>query len=182
MRAESDYWVNLTNGQPLLVVHAPANERLTQMMSAIIEEVKSVVADRRPMIVFDRGGWCKDLFRMLMAEGFDLLTYRKAPLSDWGDERFHERSLKIDGHMVKYDLADGTFLKKGWPRLRCLAVKRRDGRQTQILCSRYDIDPVELAYRMFGRWKQEMCQSYCLLCHSSYHSPGLGLGVVSSGA
>jgi len=155
MPAETDYWMNLSNGQPLLVVHAPANERLTQMMQAIIADVKLVVGDRRPMIVFDRGGWCKDLFRMLMAEGFDLLTYRKAPLSNWGDERFHERWAKLDGRRVKYDLADGTFQKKGWPRLRCIAVKRKDGRQTQILCSRYDIDPVELAYRMFGRWKQE---------------------------
>jgi len=155
LRAETDYWVNLCDGQPLLVVHAPANEKLTQMMSAIIEEVKSVVGDRRGMIVFDRGGWCKDLFRMLMAEGFDLLTYRKEPLSNWKDDRFQERSRKIDGHTVKYELADGTFQKKGWPRLRCLAVKRKDGRQTQILCSRFDIDPVELAHRMFGRWQQE---------------------------
>ncbi|MBU0717857.1 MAG: hypothetical protein KJ749_06370 [Planctomycetes bacterium] len=155
MRAETDYWVNLCNGQPLLVVHAPANEGLTKMMKPVIEEVKLVVGDRRPMIVFDRGGWSKELFRMLMAEGFDLLTYRKEPLSKWGDERFHERSLKIDGHQVKYELADGTFQKKGWPRLRCIAVRRKDKRQTQILCNRYDIDPVELAYRMFGRWKQE---------------------------
>ncbi len=155
MRAETDYWVNLCNGQPLLVVHAPANEGLTKMMKPVIEEVKLVVGDRRPMIVFDRGGWSKELFRMLMAEGFDLLTYRKEPLSNWGDERFNERSLKIDGHKVKYELADGTFQKKGWPRLRCIAVRRKDKRQTQILCTRYDIDSAELAYRMFGRWKQE---------------------------
>lgn len=155
LRAETDYWVNLSNGQPLLVVHAQANEKLTQMMKAVIDEVRAVIGERRPMIVFDRGGWSKDLFRMLLAEGFDLLTYRKSPLSDWGDERFHERCLKIDGHTVTYDLADGEFQKKGWPRLRCVAVKRKDGRQTQILCSRYDLEPVELAYRMFGRWKQE---------------------------
>ncbi|MFH1183576.1 MAG: helix-turn-helix domain-containing protein, partial [Chloroflexota bacterium] len=154
LRAETDYWVNLCNGQPLLVVHAPANEKLTQMMQAIIDEVKLVLGDRRAMIVFDRGGWCKDLF-MLLGEGFDLLTYRKEPLSNWGEERFQERSRKLDGHTVKYELADGEFQKKGWPRLRCLAVKRKDGRQTQILCSRYDLDPVELAHRMFGRWQQE---------------------------
>jgi hypothetical protein len=155
MRAETDYWVNLCNGQPFLVVHAPANERLTQMMKAVIDEVKLVVGDRRPMIVFDRGGWCKKLFRMLIAEKFDLLTYRKAPLSNWRDNRFFERSCKIDGHTVKYELADGEFQKKGWPRLRCIAVRRKDKQQTQILCNRYDIDPVKLAYRMFGRWKQE---------------------------
>lgn len=155
MPAETDYWVNLCNGQPLLVVHAHANDGLTGMMKSVVEEVKSVLGDRRPMIVFDRGGWSKELFRMLIDEGFDLLTYRKEPLSNWGDERFGERSSTIDGHTVKYELADGTFQKKDWPRLRCIAVKRKDGRQTQILCSRFDIDPVELAYRMFGRWKQE---------------------------
>jgi hypothetical protein len=155
MPAETDYWVNLSNGQPLVVVHAVANAGLTQMMKPVIEEVKSVVGDRRGMIVFDRGGWCKELFRMLIAEGFDLLTCRKEPLSNWGDERFNERSCKIDGHKVKYELADGEFQKKGWPPLRCIAVRRKDKRQTQILCTRYDIDPAELAYRMFGRWKQE---------------------------
>jgi hypothetical protein len=155
LRAETDYWVNMCEGQPLLVVHAPANEKLTQMMEAIIQEVKAAVGDRRPMIVFDRGGWCKDLFRMLVREGFDLLTYRKAPLSDWSEERFRDRSRQIDGHTVRYELAEGEFQKPGWPRLRCVAVKRQDGRQTQLLCSRYDLDPVELAYRMFGRWKQE---------------------------
>jgi len=84
--------VNLCNGQPLLVVHVPANEGLTKMMKPVIEEVKLVVGDRRPMIVFDRGGWCKELFRMLMAEDFDLLTYRKEPLSNWSNNRFQERS------------------------------------------------------------------------------------------
>jgi hypothetical protein len=56
---------------------------------------------------------------------------------------------------VEYELADGEFIKKDWPRLRCVAVKRQDGQQTQILCRRYDIDAAELAYRIFGRWKQE---------------------------
>ena len=76
-----------------------------------------MIGDRRAMIVFDRGGWSEKLFLMILQEGFDLLTYRKAPLSNWPDIRFHQRSLKIDGHMVEYELADGDFIQKGWPRL-----------------------------------------------------------------
>lgn len=155
LRAETDYWVNTGDGQPLLVVHAEANERLTQGMREILKEVREVVGDQRAMIVFDRGGWSRELFRMVVAEGFDLLTYRKAPLSDWGPERFSKESRRIDGHRVTYEVADGEFQRKGWPRLRCIAVKREDGRQTQILCNRYDLDAAVLAYRMFGRWKQE---------------------------
>ena len=155
MRAETDYWVNLSNGQPLLVVHAEADEALTQIMPEILREVRAVIGPRRAMIVFDRGGWSKDVFRLILEEGFDLLTYRKEPLSDWPDSRFQEHEATIDGHTIKYDLADGEFQQRDWPRLRCLAVKRKDGRQTQILCSRYDIDAAVLAYRMFGRWQQE---------------------------
>lgn len=154
-RAETDYWVNLTDGQPLLVVHAEANEKLTQMIRPILREVRGAIGQERVMIVFDRGGWCQELFRTILAEGFDLLTYRKAPLSDWPEYRFGIHRIQIDGHEVDYELADGDFIRKGWPRLRCIAVKRSDGKQTQILCSRYDIEPAELAYRIFGRWKQE---------------------------
>lgn len=154
-RAETDYWVNLADGQPLLVVHAEANEKLIKIIKPILAEVRTVIGDRPAMIVFDRGGWCGKLFRLMLAEGFDLLTYRKAPFSDVAASWFHTRHLRIGGHRLEYELADGDFIQKGWPRLRRIAVKRKDGRQTHILCSRYDIDAAELAYRMFGRWKQE---------------------------
>jgi len=154
-RAETDYWVNLTNGQPLLVMHAEVDETLTEMMPSILREVRQVIGNRRVMIVFDRGGWSEKVFRTVLAEGFDLLTYRKAPLADWPDSWFHTRRLRIEGHAVEYELADGDFIRKGWPRLRCIAVKRADEGETQILCNRRDIDAVAVAYRMFGRWKQE---------------------------
>ena len=121
-RAETDYWVNLTNGQPLLVMHAEVDETLTEIMPSILREVRQVIGDRRVMIVFDRGGWSEKVFRTILAEG--------------------------------------DFIRKGWPRPRCIAVKRADDGQTQILCNRRDIDPVALAYRMFGRWKQENSFKY----------------------
>ena len=68
-------------------------------------------------VVFDRGGWSEKVFRTILDEGFDLLTYRKAPLADWPDSWFHTRRLQIEGHAVEYELADGDFIRKGWPRL-----------------------------------------------------------------
>ena len=35
MPAETDYWVNLSNGQPLVVVHAAASEGLVDMLDWI---------------------------------------------------------------------------------------------------------------------------------------------------
>jgi len=43
MRAKAPHRTAVPFGQPLLVVHAPANEKLTQMMQAIIDEVKLVL-------------------------------------------------------------------------------------------------------------------------------------------
>ena len=37
--------------------------------------------DRRPTIAFDRDGWGPKAFAELGAAGFDILTYRKAPLA-----------------------------------------------------------------------------------------------------
>ncbi|MCL0098933.1 hypothetical protein M1O16_03695, partial [Dehalococcoidia bacterium] len=62
---------------------------------------------------------------------------------------------EIDGQMVRYLLAERSVLvQKGfWMReIRRLCV---NGHQTSLLTSRQDLAEVELAYRMFSRWRQE---------------------------
>ena len=44
--------------------------------------------------------------------------------------------------------------------LREVRVLREDGRQTRILTSRVDVTAVEVAYRMFRRWRQENYLKY----------------------
>lgn len=83
------------------------------------------------------------------------MTYRKGPLSSWTPEQFSERRCRIDGREATYTLAEGEFEKEGWPSLRCIAVKRKDGGHCEILCTRRDLDAALLVHRMFGRWRQE---------------------------
>ena len=77
MPATTDYWVNDATGDPLFVVTAEANAGLVKMLPEILAEVRTVVGERRLTVVFDRGGYSPRLFQRLIAEGFDLLTYRK---------------------------------------------------------------------------------------------------------
>ena len=154
--ATTDYWVNDQAGDPLFVVTAIANAGMTKMLPAIVQQVRQLIGDRRITIVFDRGGWSPKLFQQLLAANFDLLTYRKGKSRRISPGRFVPRSAAIDGHAVKYLLHDQTvrFLK-GKLRLRQVTRLTDDGHQTQVITSRTDLDDIEVAYRMFERWRQE---------------------------
>src|SRR5271165_4097233 len=89
-------------------------------------------------------------------DGFDLLTYRKGRCRRINERRFIARHAELDGRWVDYLLHDQPvgFLK-GKLRLRQVTRLCDDGHQTQVITSRWDLRDIEVAYRMFERWRQE---------------------------
>ena len=156
MPATTDYWVNDASGDPLFVVTAEANAGMVKMLPRILDEIRTLVGERRLTVVFDRGGYSPRLFRQLVAEGFDLLTYRKGRVRRVPKARFQEQSVSIEGRTIGYVLADqGVRLLGGTLRLRQVTRLCEDGHQTAILTSRRDLSAAEVAFRMFERWRQE---------------------------
>jgi len=162
MPASTDYWVNDAEGEPLFVVPTEANRGLVEMLPGVLEEVRKLVGDRRVTVVFDRGGWSPELFAKLLADEFDLLTYRKAPYRRLPHNRFTLSKATLDGRHIEYLLADqGIYLEYGRRRkrkrihLRQVTRLSNDGHQTPILTSRRELSALEVAYRMFERWRQE---------------------------
>jgi len=156
MPATTDYWVNDRSGDPLLVITGEVDTALTKAFPRLLREVRGVVGERRVTIVFDRGGWSPKLFRTMIKDGFDLLTYRKGRCRRIHAARFERRRAKPDGCWVSYLLHDQPvrFLK-GKLRLRQVTRLCDDGHQTQVITSRWDLRDIEVAYRMFDRWRQE---------------------------
>ena len=155
MPATTDYWLGDQQGEPLFVVTAEANAGMVKMLPPILDEVRALVGQRRVTIVFDRGGWSPALFRRIVASGFDLLTYRKGRFKRLPRKRFHQRQAVLEGNKVRYTLADQGVRLKGGPRLRQVTMLCDSGHQTPILTSRRDLPAIEIAYRMFERWRQE---------------------------
>jgi DNA-binding CsgD family transcriptional regulator len=156
MPATTDYWVNDSVGDPLLVLTATANAGLAKMLPAVLAQVRAVVGARRVTVVFDRGGYSPKLFAEILAHGFDLLTYRKGKARRITERRFLRRRAKLDDRWVSYELDDRAVrLLKGKLRLRQVTRQSEDGHQTQVLTSRWDLRDIEVAYRMFERWRQE---------------------------
>jgi transposase len=156
MPATSDYWLNDQSGDPLFVVTAEANAGLAKMLPAILAEVRALVGDRRLTVVFDRGGYSPKLFQQILRANFDLLTYRKGRFPRISRKRFQKHQTRQEGRTMTYVLADQEVrLLKGHLRLRQVTRLAEDGHQTPILTSRRDLPPAQVAYWMFGRWRQE---------------------------
>ena len=156
MPASTDYWINDSSGDPLLVITGEVDAALTKAMPRLLREVREVVGERRVTIVFDRGGWSPKLFAAMINSGFDVLTYRKGHCRRINERRFIRRRAVLDGCSVDYLLHDEPvrFLK-GKLRLRQVTRLCDGGHQTTVITSRWDLRDIEVAYRMFERWRQE---------------------------
>jgi len=129
---------------------------MVKMLPGVLEEVRALVGQRRVTVVFDRGGYSPKLFLQLIADGFDILTYRKGRSRRVARSRFTLHEAVIDSRKVSYTLADqGVRLLGGKLRLRQVTRLAVDGHHTPILTSRRDLPAVEVAFRMFERWRQE---------------------------
>jgi len=154
-RAITDYWVNEGDGLPLFVVTAPTNPQLSQVLPDVLAEARRHVGERPITAVFDRGGWRPKLFRQLHDDAYHLLTYRVGTFRQYAARRFSRVAGQIDGRKVEYTLCDTHIRLRGFGRMRCVAVERPDGEQTHILTTHEALPALEVAYRMFGRWRQE---------------------------
>jgi prepilin-type processing-associated H-X9-DG protein len=137
MPATTDYWINDRAGDPLLVVTADINASLAKAFPNLLRQVRETIGDERQVtIVFDRGGWSPKLFRSMIRQRFDILTYRKGKGPLIHKQRFIRRRAKLDGRWVTYDLNDQPvrFLK-GNLRLRQITRLCETGHQTQIITS-----------------------------------------------
>jgi transposase len=156
MSATTDYWINDGSGDPLFVITGEVDAALTKALPRLLREVRDLVGERRVTIVFDRGGWSPKLFDTMIKAGFDLLTYRKGRCRRINERRFIRRQATLEGCRVDYLLHDQPvrFLK-GKLRLRQVTRLCDNGHQTQVITSRCDLRDIEVAYRMFERWRQE---------------------------
>jgi len=158
MPATVDHWVNDKNGDPVMVVTATPTASLAKEMMAIADDARAVLGERRATVVFDRGGWSPKVFSQLLAKNFDVMTYRKGKYPKARADKFSTHEGVLDGRKVRYALCEREVHlgKKGTLQMREVLRLSDDGKhQTSIVTSRRDLSTVEVAYRMFERWRQE---------------------------
>ena len=93
----------------------------------------------------------------MVSQGFDVVTYRKGKIPPAPAEAFSENKGCFDGCSVNYQLAERALtLLSGKLQMREVIRLCTDGKhQTSVVTTRRDLPAVEVAYRMFERWRQE---------------------------
>jgi hypothetical protein len=149
------YFVNDLRGCPLLVVTEEVRGNLAKSLPGVIAAVQKVVGDRRFVVIFDRGGYDGQLFKWLVEQGLDFITYQRGEVH-LDDDLFTWRGVRWDGQRVRFHIAEDavTVGDSGpWRRV----VIRTPGHQRPILTS---LDPNVIAAARVGalmltRWRQE---------------------------
>ena len=150
------YFVNDLHGRPLLVVTEAVRGNLAKSLPAVIAAVRKVVGERRFTVIFDRGGYDGQLFKWLLEQGLDFITYQRGDVH-LADEQFARREVRWDGQRVRFYLAEDSVKVGESGPWRRIVIRAPDGHQTPILTS---VDGATLAAArvtalMLARWRQE---------------------------
>src|SRR5438105_6458175 len=149
------YFVNDLRGRPLLVVTEEVRGNLAKSLPAVIAAIRRVVGDQRFTVIFDRGGYDGQLFKWLVEQGLDFITYQRGEVH-LDDQLFTRREVRWDGQRVRFYIAEDA-VKVGdsgpWRRM----VIRTPGHQRPILTSLDEevLAAGRVAALMLTRWRQE---------------------------
>ena len=117
----------------------------------------------------DRARRRPKLFAKWKEEKIDVLTYRKGAQSTWQRRFFEDVKGKVDGRRVEYCLAEREVTLSNGLRVREIRRLAEDGHQTSIITTNETLSALEIAHRMFSRWRQENFFRYmrheCALDH-----------------
>ena len=164
-------WVNLPGQQPLFFLTSEFNEGLVSALPAVIEKAKEVCEVKHFTLVFDRGGFCGELFETLLDQGHNIITYRRGKSDDWPIERFEPTQTTIGKktyprapaqELVEFPIYQEVAAKCGALRrqksgrtvtMKEIRVLREDGGQTVVLTGpKNDGELTEICDTLFKRW------------------------------
>ena len=157
MPATTDYWVNDQSGDPLFVVTAAANAGLVKMLPEVLREVRELVGDRRVTVVFDRGGFSPKLFQALLNE-----QLRHPDLPQGEDPPHRREAVRRTARAVRRALGASTICTtrpSASSRASCVCGRSlawaTTGTRPRCSPAGGTSRDIEVAYRMFERWRQE---------------------------
>ena len=172
VKGQTDNWVNRRGRCPLFSVASPFNEGLSRTLPQVLEATRKVVDENNLTCVFDRGGYHALLFEQLLADGYQIITYRKGAFEAVMEEKLTREKTEINGRLYDfapyeleaeltvYEMIDRGPGKKAGRRdtkrrvkLREIRIQRQDGGQTAILTSRRkeELSALEVAAVLFDR-------------------------------
>jgi transposase len=165
---QTDIYVHDATGRALFFVNRPANDHLSKVLPALLQEIRAVAQDQKILLIFDRGGYSGPLFRKLTEEGIGFITYLKGRKAKrrFPANRFERRWWEaVDPAGVKqkkrqvYHLYEKGTRVRGAGVLRTLVLQDQEG-QIPVLTNGADLPSAKAVHLLKMRWRQENSFKY----------------------
>ena len=98
------YFVNDLRGRPLLVVTEDVRGNLAKSLPRVITAVRKVVGDQHFTVIFDRGGFDGQLFKWLVEQGLDFITYQRGEVH-LDEDLFARREVRWGRQRIRFHIA-----------------------------------------------------------------------------
>ncbi len=165
MKGHQAYYANDPQGRPFFFLPTPASDQLTAVIPRMIDQVKAIVGDRWVdwvlTLIFDRGGFCAALFKLLDELKVHWITWlemnRELRLVDQlPEEGFRRHLIRLKTTKVQLKLTEiGVYLKGyGWTRA-VVILDLKTGARLVVISSDKSRSPQEIVRLMLLRWGQE---------------------------
>lgn len=176
VKGETDYWLNLGDGTPILCLPSELNDSMSTMLLRVIEDAKKISGGKRITVVFDRGGSSAATYEKIIKAGCDFIAYHKNP-KKLDPSEFPLGPALVNGSVyaqvpvsrhieleVYCRSGKGKYKKTGRKlKIReVILLRDNDGGQTSVVTSREDLTTIQVLEAIFIRWSQENCFKYLL--------------------
>jgi len=124
MKEHQAYYANDPQGRPFFFLPTPASDQLTAVIPRMIDQVKAIVGDRWVdwvlTLIFDRGGFCAALFKLLDELEVHWITWLKLNrelrqiLDQLPEEGFRRHLIRLKTTKVQLKLTEIGVYPKGY--------------------------------------------------------------------
>lgn len=148
-----DYWVHDEDGRPLFRVDVPMHGTLGDWLTPIAKLFREKLGDeQRILLAFDRGGAFPKHLAPLCEEGFEFVTYERAPYDEKPKNAFVATLELEDETLLAYE--EQVRLGDSEIQARRIGLLTDDERQVNVI-SNSSLPLARLVEIITGRWVQE---------------------------
>lgn len=183
LRGNEAYYANDLRGRPLFFLFTEASTSLIAALPEMVPRVKQIVGDRWVdwclTLIFDRGGFCAELFKALDELKVHWITWLKAPREVWEqvdqieEECFQLYLIRLKSCKVKVKLYEWQVNITGYGLCRAIILlDPKTGKRMVMITNDRTRSLREIAELMLQRWSQENFFKGMLARYHLDYTPG----------
>lgn len=163
VKGHNDVYLHDAKGRALFFFSQPLNDSLGRAIPAAIAEIRRVHGKEPFTLVFDRGGYSGETFRLLQAEGIGFITYLKGRSAKrrYAAQQFKAGWFSFEGKRHTYQLFEKKTRIRGVGLIRTVVFVGDDGQQIPVLTNlAATAKPAKVVHCLRLRWRQENSFKY----------------------